>query len=146
MLKKALNLNLTHHPVLSALLLILSASRFLVPDAVGSCRFSIVSPSTWNDFPIPRRKNTHLPCWTPWNLPSFLFQKLETCNVFPSCAAIFLCCKPLLCLFKSFVNSIQCTHVCGCPCVCVIREVLSEQHFAHYIYKYFNYHYCSIVT
>ena len=112
----------------------------------GSCRFSILSPSTRNDLPLPLRKNTHHPCWSPWNLPSFLFQTLETCSVFPSCAAIFLRCKPLLYLFKSFVNFVQCTRVCGCPCVCALREVLSEQHFAHYIYKYFNYYYYSIAT
>ena len=46
--------NLTRPPVLSAPILILSASRFLAPDStVGSSTFSVFSPSTWNDLPFP---------------------------------------------------------------------------------------------
>ena len=40
--------NFTRPPVLSAPLLILSASRFLAPPTVGSRAFSVFRPSTWN--------------------------------------------------------------------------------------------------
>ena len=70
----------THPPALSALLQVISASKFLT---VGSHDFSVFSPSTWNDFPLPLRQKPSLDSFTS-NLKTFLFRKLYTCHVFHS--------------------------------------------------------------
>ena len=83
--------NFTHPPILSALLPILSASRFLVPEfsGVGARAFSVLGPSTWNSLPLPLQQKPTLVFKS--NCMTFLFPK--TINL--PCFSIPFCCLPL---------------------------------------------------
>ena len=99
----------THPPILSALFLTLSVSRFLVPD------FPLLGP-----VPCLSSVTLHKPsldCFK-FNLDIFFLSKTTDLSGFLLCAGIFLS----LCLLSvhvvrklSFVQSIYIyTHVCGC--------------------------------
>ena len=86
-------LNSTHPLILSALFLILSASRFLVPD-FPLLSFSIFGPVHGMTFPFLSRRK---PLWTHSNPSLKHFPKEQPCHVFP---AVLLSSSP--CLFSVF--------------------------------------------
>ena len=110
-------LSSTHRLILSALFLILSASRFLVPD-FPLLAFSIFGPCTWNDLPLPLQKKPSLASFKS-KFKTF-FSKRAALPCFPRCAAIFLCRKSLF--IFCFLSGCNLCRVCGvATCLCRIQ-------------------------
>ena len=80
--------NFTHPSVLSALLLILSASRLPRTrlSTVGSRAFDF-GPSKWNDFPLPLPQKPYVDTFQS-NPKTFLFPKQQTCHLFRTAALL----------------------------------------------------------
>ena len=80
----------THPPVLSVLLLILSASRFPVPDfPLLVPALFVFGPSAWSDLPFPLQQKPSLDSIKS-NLKTFLFPKAIDLPCFPFRAAVVL--------------------------------------------------------
>ena len=113
-------LQLTHPPILSALLLIVPASRFLVPDLplLVPVLFVSLAPLRGMTFSFLSDRN---PLWISSNQTCRYFPQTINLSCFLSCAAIFLCLKSL------FVAGLNCVQIKFCMIsMLVCMECLCE--------------------
>ena len=138
--------NSTHTPILSALLLILSTSRFLVPDFPLLAPAPFLSSALYWELPSPASPTETLFGLIQTCVKTYLFAKQQTCHVFRSALLSSSAASPCCLLSKLVVNSVQCINyncVSGCLCVRVsvhsLRIVSPKKDFV--LYKYFIYHF-----
>ena len=113
--------NFTHHPVLSALLLILSASRFLDPDFLRwtYCLFCLrLLCMEWPPFPL--RQKPSMDSFKS-DFKMFLFPKHYTCHVFGSA---LLCSSATSCIYIYRERERE-RYGWTATCWCLIRKILS---------------------